>query len=97
MSDSGAERPSAEVALEALKIGNPRARLADLIVMADALAIYVEASNNVREFGAIVTHPKTAATIENPYLQIQRNAGATMRKMSNLKIDGALAALGWSA
>ena len=80
--------------LAELRADNPKARTVDLQVFADALTVYSEAAKNVREHGAIVTHPRTGAPIENPYLKIQTAKGAALVKMNRIKSDRLMGLLG---
>lgn len=73
-----------------LRKDNPNAKGTDLRVYADALRVYVEASRNVREHGAVCQHPRTGAPIENPYLKIQSQQGAVLAKMPRIKGDRTL-------
>jgi phage terminase small subunit len=73
--------------LAELKKDNPTRRLIDLQVFADALTVYHEAASNIRQHGAIVSHPRTGAPIENPYLKIQTAKGAVLSKMQTVKAD----------
>jgi phage terminase small subunit len=66
---------------------NPHARLIDVHVFADALRIYHEASENVAANGAICSHPRTGAPIENPYLKIQAQQGIILGRMKTIKSD----------
>jgi phage terminase small subunit len=54
---------------------------------ADALLEYREATDNIKEHGVIVSHPRTANPIENPYLIIRDRAASKLAKMRNLKAD----------
>lgn len=72
---------------EELQKDNPTRRLIDLQVFADALIVYSEASKNIRAHGAIVSHPRTGAPIENPYLKIQTQKGAVLAGMAHIKSD----------
>lgn len=63
---------------------NPNASLLSVRLYADALRIYVEASKNVRENGAICVHPRTGSPIENPYLAVQARQAAALGKMKRL-------------
>ena len=76
--------------VDELRKDNPARRLVDLQVFADALMIYNEAAKNVRDKGAIVSHPRTGAPIENPYLKIQTAKGAVLAKMQTIKSDRVL-------
>ena len=73
--------------LEELKKDNPSRRTIDLQIFAEALAVYVEASKNIREHGAIVLHPRTGTPIENPYLKVQATKGAVLERMKLIKCD----------
>lgn len=77
-----------------LRKDNPTKRSIDLQVFADALSVYKEAAQNVRANGAIVSHPRTGAPIENPYLKIQTAKGAVLAKMASIKSDRVLTLLG---
>jgi len=82
-----------EVDLELiLSEDNPRTRAVDIRVFADALRTYSEAASNVLRNGAIVSHPRTGAPIENPYLKVQQSTGRTLTQL-RLKSDRALAAM----
>lgn len=70
-----------------LQQDNPRARLADLQVYANALRIYREASANIEENGAICSHPRTGTPIDNPYLKVQAQQGAILLKMRKINSD----------
>lgn len=70
-----------------LERDNPRVRSVDLRVFADALRIYQEAAENVAANGAICSHPRTGAPIENPYLKIQAQQGAILGRMKTIKSD----------
>lgn len=63
---------------------NPTVSVSLIAIYSDALRIYIEASNNIREQGAIVAHPRTGAPIENPYLKIQTAKGEVLAKMGNI-------------
>lgn len=54
------------------------------IQYADAYLEYVEASENITKYGAMVLHPRTANPIENPYLQIRDRALAKLQKMRDV-------------
>jgi phage terminase small subunit len=66
---------------------NPKARIIDLEVYADALRTYREAAVNIKKNGAVVFHPRTGAPIDNPYLKVQSAAGAVLLKMRSVKSD----------
>jgi S1-C subfamily serine protease len=69
---------------------NPKVRAIDLRVFADALRSYTEASENIRRNGVIVSHPRTGAPIENPYLKAQKQTGDILTKMRAVKADRVL-------
>jgi len=50
-------------------------------IFRDAEAIYREAVENVRDNGAVCSHPRTGTPIENPYLKIMAQYGAVLVKM----------------
>lgn len=79
--------------VEELRRDNPSASEVDLFVYADALAVYAEASRNIRRHGAVVAHPRTGSPVKNPYLDIQTNKGAALSKMRYLKTDRVAAML----
>lgn len=76
-----------------LRADNPNAPASRIQLAADALAVYAEASANVRANGAIVTHPRTGAPMENPYLRIMQKTGDALQKTRGIKIDRVLALL----
>ena len=63
---------------------NPGASMLNIRLYADALRIYVEASRNVRDNGAICAHPRTGTPIENPYLAVQARQAAVLAKMRRI-------------
>lgn len=73
-----------------LRKDNKSARQIDIAVYADALRSYVEAARNVTANGAICTHPRTGAPIENPYLKIQSAQGKALMAMRAIKGDRVL-------
>lgn len=66
---------------------NPRASKIDIQIFADALRTYHEASLNVAKNGAICSHPRTGAPIENPYLKIRAQQVGILTKMRQIKSD----------
>ena len=58
----------------------------ELQIYAHALATYCEAAKNIASNGAICSHPRTGAPMENPYLKIQTQKAAVLLKMAH--IDG---------
>ena len=77
--------------LAELRADNRTVPAMTLEVFANALRIYLEASRNVREHGAVVAHPRTGAPMDNPYLKIQTAQGQTLVKLSRIKSDRVLA------
>ena len=76
-----------------LRAENPKAKEIDIEVMSMTLKTYFEASSNVKKNGAIVSHPRTGAPIENPYLKIQAAQAAQLAKMRTIKSDVTVRAL----
>lgn len=76
--------------LEELQKDNKRANAVELQVYGDALVTYVEASTNVDKNGAICSHPRTGAPLENPYLKVRAAAGLTLAKMKGIRGDRVL-------
>jgi phage terminase small subunit len=56
---------------------NPKAKPDALRIYADAVVTYMEATENIAKVGAITSHPRTGAPLENPYLKV-RNAAARL-------------------
>lgn len=50
----------------------------ELKIFADAKKSYNKAQENIEEYGEIVSHPKTGAPIENPYLKVRDMAAKQM-------------------
>ena len=73
--------------IEELRADNPVAKGTDLQLYADALQIYVEASKNVQEHGAICAHPRTGTPLENPYLKVMATQGRVLASMRKIKGD----------
>jgi phage terminase small subunit len=72
--------------LETLRESNKWAAESALRLYADAIEVYAEAADNVRRVGAICSHPKTGAPIENPYLRVQESRAAMLSKLRG-KLD----------
>lgn len=51
---------------------------AELKIFEDAKKSYDRAQKNIEEYGEIVTHPKSGAPIENPYLKVRDMAAKQM-------------------
>lgn len=56
-------------------------------IYADAYLEYQEATNNIQEYGTIVSHPRTANPIANPYLEIRDRAARKIQRMRKLQAD----------
>lgn len=75
-----------DIAAELAK-DNKGASVIQLQMYADALRTYNEAAQNVQKNGAICSHPRTGAPIENPYLKIRAQQSAILQKMPRIKSD----------
>lgn len=73
--------------IELLKKQNPKAKLAEIAMYADAYMDYMAAQRNIDAHGSIVFHPRTGAPIDNPYLRVREKSGATMRSLKFIKAD----------
>lgn len=69
-----------------LEKANPAAKREKVIMYADAYMDYMEAQENIKQKGALVTHPKTGAPFDNPYLKIRQQMAITLLKL-RLKTD----------
>ncbi len=56
-------------------------------IYADAFLEYREACENIEKYGIIVSHPRTANPIENPYLSIRDRASKKMLSMRLIQAD----------
>jgi len=74
--------------VERVKAANPDACAVDIMLVADALRLYLEAKQNIDTNGAICAHPRTGAPIENPYLKILAAQGAVIHKFRRLDLSG---------
>ena len=54
---------------------------------ADAFLEYMKATQNIDQFGVIVTHPRTGNPIENPYLVIRDQALKKLQAMETVQCD----------
>lgn len=70
-----------------LKKDNKSTKDVDLLVYADSLEIYHEARANVKKNGAICSHPRTGAPIENPYLKVAEKQGGILAKFKAIRGD----------
>lgn len=67
-----------------VKVGTPK----DIATLyADSYLEYQEACANIEQNGIIVTHPRTANPIKNPYLEIRDNAAKKLAGMRKIKAD----------
>jgi phage terminase small subunit len=73
-----------EEAIEILRDSNRDEMEASIVIYADAYIEYQEASENIREYGSLVSHPRTGSPIDNPFLKVRDRASATLRK---IKLD----------
>jgi phage terminase small subunit len=64
---------------------NPKAPAGDLLMYATAYREWRHAAANIAEHGTIVSHPRTGAPIENPYLKVRAGAMATMGKLTRVR------------
>ncbi len=77
------EMNRADIIAALVKSGNPRDRAT---FYTDAYLTHQEASDNVQRNGAIVSHPRTANPVTNPYLPIRDAAAKTL---AGIRIKGA--------
>lgn len=70
-----------------LKYNNPSINNDKIIMYTDLYMDYQEAAKNIREQGALVSHPKTGAPIDNPYLKIRIKMNESLRKI-RINSDG---------
>lgn len=59
-------------------VGKMNPSEAETNIYYNALKSYDKAQENIEEYGEIVTHPKTGAPIENPYLKVRDMAAKQM-------------------
>jgi phage terminase small subunit len=71
-----------EEVVDVLESSNQHPRqFADTRLYADMFLEYMAAQANIAEHGTIVSHPRTGAPIDNPYLRIRDKARDAMQKM----------------
>ena len=75
-----------DISSELLK-DNPKAPRIMVEIFADSLRIYSEAARNVREHGAIVSHPRTGSPIENPYLKVMISQSKFIQSNPRINAD----------
>lgn len=73
-----------------LRRDNTSLRTIDIQIYADALRIYCEAAENILKNGAVCSHPRTGAPLENPYLKIQAAQGIILNRMKQVNSDRVL-------
>jgi phage terminase small subunit len=73
-----------QIIKQLVKNGAPRDQAT---LYADWFLEYREACQNIEKNGIIVSHPRTANPIKNPYLEIRDNAAKKMAAMRRLKAD----------
>jgi hypothetical protein len=54
---------------------------------ADVFKEYIECTQNIDEFGVIITHPRTGNPIDNPYLVIRDRALKKLQAMETVQCD----------
>ena len=79
-------------AIDALKKANSFCDLGEIAMYVDSFLDYVEAQNNIIQYGNIVNHPRTGAPIVNPYIEIKM---AAMKSLRASKIENSTVL--WSA
>jgi P27 family predicted phage terminase small subunit len=50
-------------------------------IYCDACDMYNEAQENIKRNGSIVSHPRTGAPMENPYLKVRTQASMVIEKI----------------
>lgn len=83
--DVGEVKTKDEVVETLVKQGAKRDRA---VQYADACLEYQEASRNIDEHGAIVSHPRTGNPIENPYLAVRDRALKKLQSMRGVNAEG---------
>jgi phage terminase small subunit len=69
---------------ETLRRLNPKANLQAIELYAQNFLLYQEATENIQQNGAIVSHPRTGQPMENPYLKVQATSEARLQKMHRM-------------
>ena len=77
-----------ETIIEILNKNNPDRSQVELAMYADAYIDYKTAADNIRENGAVCSHPKTGAPIENPFLKVRQQMQVALAKMKRIKTKG---------
>jgi phage terminase small subunit len=70
-----------------LTADNPRAKLAEINLYAESFQQWQEATENIREHGAICAHPRTGQPMPNPYLVVQTAALKNLQRFARLRTD----------
>jgi hypothetical protein len=65
---------------------NPALRVDFATIYADAIIDYLAASENIRDNGSVVLHPRTGAPIDNPYLRVRVSAIAQMAAAKGVRV-----------
>lgn len=82
------DQPTAIEVIAQLRKVNKDADEATLQQYAHQFVAYLEAQNNIARFGNVVSHPRTAAPMANPYLPIRAAAAKEMKSAGRrLKTD----------
>jgi phage terminase small subunit len=56
--------------------------LQDLVqIYCDACETYNEAQENIKRNGAVVSHPRTGAPLENPYLKVRYQSSVVIERI----------------
>ena len=72
---------------ELLKKDNPKIATGQIELYSRQFATYLEAAENIQANGVIVSHPRTAQPMENPYLKVRAAAEASFGKLRMVKSD----------
>lgn len=76
--------------LAILRRDNPGCGADDIAMYADCFLDYQEAQANIEKNGNIVSHPRTASPIENPYIKVKASAMNQIRKITKIRRVDAL-------
>jgi len=79
------KKPDRDSLIKKLRLKNPRARLDDIIMYVDSFLDYRKASENIVQFGSVVSHPRTGAPMDNPYLKVKITAMISMQKIKRVR------------
>ena len=79
--------PSFQARIVAVLIrDNPALRVDFATIYADAIIDYLAASENIRDNGSVVLHPRTGAPIDNPYLRVRVSAISQMAAAKGVRV-----------